>query len=85
MAEIRWSRDVERATFRLSVRDRADLFAALEGLRSFPEMGQPIHEGRYRGARRIIIGRRWLLYYRVIGQERACRLIALLDGRRRPR
>ena len=84
MPEVRWSPAVERATFRLPAAARAELLRMIDRLRDFPEMGQPVTEGRFRGSRRLVIQPRWLLYYRVVGRGRTCVLTALRDARRRP-
>ena len=83
MAEIRWTPRAERAAFQLPANARQDLRRALDILRMFPESGFLITEGRFRGNRRVRVGRYWALYYTVAGSGRTCTLRAIRDLRRR--
>jgi len=84
VAEIQWSRAAERAYFRLPVRARAEFSRVIRQLGSFPELAELVTEGRFRGCRRAVILPNWVLYYRVVGRERRCVLVAIRDARRRP-
>lgn len=84
MAEIIWSRSVEHILHGLSIHDQLEFYRVIGRLRAFPESGRLIETGRYRNCRSVPFGRFWVLYYRVIGSERRCRLVAIRDGRRRP-
>ena len=84
MAEIIWSREVERTLNRLPIRDHLEFFRVISRLRAFPESGRFIVAGKYRNCRSVPFGSYWILYYRVVGPERRCRLVAIRDGRRRP-
>ena len=84
MARVEWSQGAERDAFGLSPTERRALIKLLDLLRLFPEMGERVLEGHYRGQRRILIGSRWYLYYRVHGTEPVCSLAAIRHARRRP-
>ena len=84
MPEVRWSRAVERSSFRLPARARSELLSVIGLLRQSPELFAMVDEGRYRGHRRVLIGGYWWLYYRVIDPERTCELVAIRSVRRRP-
>ncbi len=84
MPRIEWTREAERAAFRLPARARADLLRVIAYLRDHPELGEMVSEGRFRGHRKIAIARDWQLFYRVIGPGRDCRLATVRHSRQRP-
>lgn len=84
MSEVRWSRPVERASFRLSSRSRAEPLHVSRLLRDNLEMFRMVESGNWRGYRAAPLAPHWILYYRVSGPERNCLLAAIVDVRRRP-
>jgi len=84
MPNVEWSSRVERSLFQLPRSAQREVLAAVERLRSFPESGIMVREGRFRGSRRIVIRPHWDLYYRVVGSQRDVVLTAIRDSRRRP-
>ncbi|MGH2584549.1 MAG: type II toxin-antitoxin system RelE family toxin [Dehalococcoidia bacterium] len=84
MPNVEWSPRVERSLFRLPKSAQRQVLAAVERLRSFPDSGIMVREGRYRGTRRIVIRPHWDLYYRSVGSERTVILTAIRDSRRKP-
>lgn len=84
MPDVRWSIEAERTSFGLPSADKRALIRAVQSLRLFPEMGEMVQTGRFRGQRRLLINNRWSVFYRVTGPERTCFISHIRAARRKP-
>ena len=84
MARVYWGDEADAAIAALPQSVRRAIRARLPYLRRFPELYPLAHEGRYQGCRHFVVQQRYVVYYKVMGDEQDCFIRDIRPARSRP-
>ncbi len=69
MTPIRWTNTAVVAAAAMAAQERGPLLQRLDLVAEFPEMYPVRQRGLYIGARYFLVGKRWLVFYRVRSED----------------
>ena len=84
MARVYWGDEADEAFKLLPPAAQQAIQDRLRLLERFPELYPVAQTGRYRGYRHFVVRRRYVVYYKVMGNEQGCFIRDIQPARGRP-